>query len=191
MNTRIERALRRAAEWHAGQTRKGSATPYVAHPFAVAWLLDRWGFAEDVVIAGLLHDAVEDTDATLEEIAAEFGPDVARIVAHCSERKEDPSGAKRPWIDRKTEHIAHVAEAPLEARAVALADKLHNLVSIRADDEAGVDVWSKFNASRADVLWYHAAMIAAAAGRDEGLRGPALAARAALAAVAGEGPSGP
>lgn len=182
-STRLERALRRAAEWHAGQTRKGSATPYVTHAFAVAWLLDRFGFDEDVLIAGLLHDAVEDTDATLEEIAAAFGPRVADLVGHCSERKADEEGQRRPWLERKTEHVAHLAAAPLAARAVALADKLHNLLSIQADLEAGVDVWAKFNAGREQVLWYQGAMIDACAVDAPELAGLAKQARAVLEVV--------
>src|SRR5215210_6858982 len=97
----LERASRWAAVRHHGQVRRGSGVPYVQHPMAVAWVLERLGFAEDVVIAGLLHDVVEDTDATLEQVAGEFGPVVAEIVGHCSEVKRDAQGNKRPWIDRK------------------------------------------------------------------------------------------
>lgn len=181
LSDRLERALRRAAEWHRPQTRKGSTTPYIEHPFAVAWILDRAGFAEDVLIAGLLHDAVEDTDATLQEIGEEFGAEVAAIVAECSERKTDETGRKRPWIDRKREHLEEVERASREARAVVLADKLHNLTSIRVDLAAGGDVWSKFNAGRDEVLWYHRAMIAACDDGDPRLRTLAEAARKALA----------
>jgi (p)ppGpp synthase/HD superfamily hydrolase len=183
ISTRLERALRLAASWHAGQTRKGSAVPYVAHPFAVAWLLDRYGFGEDVLIAALLHDAVEDTEATLDAIAEAFGPEVAAIVGHSSEQKLDEAGVRRRWIDRKRDHLAAIADAPVEARAVALADKLHNLISIQADLDAGVDVWRLFNAGRDDVLWYHLAMIEAAYAGEPALKDLAEAARAALSAV--------
>ena len=129
----LERAIRRAADWHDGQHRKGSTLPYMVHPFAVAMILDRLGFAEDVVIAGLLHDVVEDTEATLADVETEFGPRVAELVGWCSERKKDDSGAHRPWADRKRDHIEALAAAPTDARAVVLADKLHNLTSIRFD----------------------------------------------------------
>jgi len=151
----LDLAIRRAAEWHRGQDRKGSSTPYIAHPFAVAMILDRSGFAENVVVAGLLHDVVEDCGVTLATITLEFGAEVASIVAAVSEEKTDASGAKRPWADRKRDHIAVVASASVEARAVALADTLHNLSSIRLDLEAGRAVWSIFNAGRTDVLAYH------------------------------------
>ena len=161
MSPILERALRRCACWHHGQARKGAGgIPYVEHVVGVALILDRAGFPEPVVVAGLLHDAVEDADVTVEQVRQEFGPEVARIVADCSERKHDAQGAKRPWIDRKTEHLAHLERAPVDSRAVALADKLHNLTSILVDLEDGGDVWSIFNADRAQVFWYYRAAIA-------------------------------
>src|SRR5207253_1805696 len=112
---------------HRGQERRGSGVPYVAHVVAVAMILDRLGFPEPVVIAGLLHDAVEDTEATPEQVRERFGPEVADLVHHCSEIKTDDQGRKRPWIDRKRDHLEALASAPLAARAILLADKLHNL----------------------------------------------------------------
>ena len=151
----LERAIRRAAEWHRGQDRKASSTPYITHPFAVAMILDRSGFGEDVVAAGLLHDVVEDCDVPIATIELEFGAAVASIVAAVSEVKPDDSGAMRPWAVRRRDHIELVASSSVEARAVALADKLHNLSCIRMDLDAGRLVWSIFNASRDDVLAYH------------------------------------
>src|SRR4051812_29594254 len=133
LTPKLERALRWAATCHHGQVRKGGEVPYVEHVMAVGWILDRLGFPEDVVVAGLLHDVVEDTEATLEQVRAQFGPRVAALVDHCSEIKTDAQGRKRPWIDRKRDHLEALAAAPVEARAVALADKLHNLLSIQLD----------------------------------------------------------
>jgi (p)ppGpp synthase/HD superfamily hydrolase len=151
----LERALRWAAVCHEGQRRKGSDTPYIEHVVAVALLLDRLGFAEEVVIAGLLHDVVEDTSATLEDVKSQFGAEVAAVVGHCSEVKTDAAGQKRPWAVRKREHLEALLHAPAAARAVVLADKLHNLISIELDLRAGRDVWSAFNAGRTAVLEYY------------------------------------
>jgi (p)ppGpp synthase/HD superfamily hydrolase len=129
--------------------------PYVEHVFGVALILDRMGFSESVVIAGLLHDATEDTDATLADIADEFGGEVAELVAFCSETKLDDEGQKRPWIDRKRDHLLALGGAPLEARAVFLADKLHNLLSIVVDLHEGRPIWAHFNADQSQVLWYY------------------------------------
>ncbi len=106
MSSRLEQALRFAAVGHQGQVRRSSGVPYVEHVVAVAWILNRAGFDEDVVIAGLLHDLVEDTSATLPDVEQRFGRIVAELVAHCSEVKTDDQGRKRPWIDRKSDHLA-------------------------------------------------------------------------------------
>lgn len=137
------------------------------------------------MIAGLLHDAVEDVEGlTLDRLSAEFGPRVAELVGWCSETKTDADGHKRPWIDRKTDHIAHLRQAPPEARAVALADKLHNLTSILVDLQDGRPVWSLFNADRERVLWYYATCIDAYRGGDPRLDTLAASCREILEAVA-------
>jgi (p)ppGpp synthase/HD superfamily hydrolase len=166
MTPRLEMAMRWSALCHLGQTRKGSGIPSFEHAAAVALIVDRAGFDEDVVIAGLLHDVVEDTDATLADVDARFGPDVRELVWYCSEVKLDPEGRKRPWIDRKRDHLAALVGASIRAWAVILADKLHNLTSIDLDLEEGRPVWSQFSAERSQVLWYYRATIDAAP-RDE------------------------
>ena len=191
----LERALRRAAEWHRDQSRRGSGVPYVQHLMAVALILDRLDFPEAVVIAGLLHDAVEDTEATLDLIRAEFGPEVAEIVAHCSEVKLDEAGRKRPWIDRKRDHLAALATAPAPARAVVLADKLHNLASILLDVRQGRPIWGAFHAEMAQVLWYYRSAIDACGVGGPELAGLAGQCRAVLAdleaAIPAENPAEP
>ena len=81
------------------------------------------------------------------------------LVRHCSEVKTDEHGCKRPWIDRKRDHLFALAGAPLEARAIVLADKLHNLTSMELDLGDGRPVWSQFHAEREKVLWYYHATI--------------------------------
>jgi (p)ppGpp synthase/HD superfamily hydrolase len=184
----LERALRWAAVCHQGQTRKGSGVPYVEHVVGVAMILDRLGFAEEVVVAGLLHDVVEDTEATLDDVRERFGDEVASVVALCSEVKLDDQGRKRPWIDRKRDHLAALADAPTAARAVILADKLHNLVSIACDLRDGRPVWSQFNAERDQVLWYYRASIDAAGRGDLKLDALAAECRRALDEVESLGP---
>jgi len=159
MTWRLEQAMRWAAQAHAGQTRRSSDTPYFEHVAAVALILDRAGFAEDVVIAGLLHDVVEDTATSLAEVAARFGETVSDLVRHCSEVKTDERGNKRPWIDRKRDHLAALSNAPVEAKGIILADKLHNLICIELDLRESRPVWSEFHAEKKQVLWYYRAAI--------------------------------
>jgi (p)ppGpp synthase/HD superfamily hydrolase len=182
--SRLERGFRWAAECHDGQRRRSSGTPYFEHLAAVALVLDRAGYPEDVVIAGVLHDLVEDTPATLEDVASRFGAAVAEIVRYCSEEKTAADGKKRPWIDRKRDHIAAIANAPAAARAVFLADKLHNLISIELDLLLGRPVWPEFHAPRAQVLWYYEAAIDACGHDEPRLERLAGCARATLARVA-------
>jgi (p)ppGpp synthase/HD superfamily hydrolase len=179
--------------WHDGQVRKGQEgrVPYVEHVMGVALVLDRLGFAEDVVIAGLLHDVVEDTAATLQDVEARFGPAVAETVAHCSEIKTDASGRKRPWIDRKRDHLVALAAAPVDARAVVLADKLHNLMSIELDLREGRPVWNHFNAARDQVLAYYRATIDLLGTSDDRLVALAEQCRRTLAAIEALDPEKP
>jgi guanosine-3',5'-bis(diphosphate) 3'-pyrophosphohydrolase len=188
LSSRIEQALRVATAGHAGQERKGSGVPYVEHVVAVAWILDRAGFNEDVVIAGLLHDLIEDTPTTLDDIRSRFGQIVADLVAYCSEVKLDDQGRKRPWIDRKRDHLAALESAPVAARAIILADKLHNLISIEVDLGEGRPVWSTFHAGRDQVLWYYDAMITRCGKGDPRLEKLALACREVLARAEKQAP---
>ena len=184
MSETLERALRWAAACHRGQTRKGGDIPYFEHAAAVALILHRLGCDEDVVVAGALHDVVEDTDATLDDVRARFGPDVARTVALCSETKHDDHGAKRPWLVRKTEYLDRLAASgSTAAKAVALADKLHNLVCIACDLRDGVDLWSRFNADQHQALWYYRAAIDACGVGDPNLETLATECRRMLAEV--------
>ena len=174
----IERALRVAASAHEGQYRKGTQTPYITHPVAVMMILQQAGFTDPhVLAAALLHDVVEDTDYSAERLTAEFPAPIPDYVASLTERKRDSHGAPRSWRDRKEEHLAHVAAASIAARAIALADKLHNLSTIAYDIEQGDSaaareaIWSRFNAPRTDQGWYYQSMIAAAAGSAPELAG--------------------
>lgn len=166
----LEAALRTAAIAHRGQVRKGGDVPYFAHSAAVALILARAGFTdESLLAAAVLHDVVEDTDVTLECLAAQFPPAVIAAVAALSETKTDADGRLRPWEDRKADHLRHIAAAPLAARAIALADKLHNMETLRHDLAAGSLTLSAFRAPPDRLLWYYQAMIEAAAGMDDSL----------------------
>ncbi len=155
LSSLIESAMRWAAMYHRYQTRKGSDLPYVQHPMAVGMTLQGLGWEESVVAAGFLHDLVEDTEVTLEMIRSEFGERIAQLVDDASERKEDAQGLKIPWETRKDEHLARLQSASVESRAVVLADRLHNLFSIKFDLEHGLHDWSKFNATRDRLLAYY------------------------------------
>lgn len=150
----IEKAIEVAAEAHQGQYRKGTRTPYITHPYAVGLILMEAGCGESVIIAGILHDTVEDTDLTLEFIQEHFGEQVADIVDGCSENK-----ALR-WRARKTERIEALKTASMEVCLVTCADKLHNLRTMISEyDVIGDAVWDRFHGGVEAQAWYYRCML--------------------------------
>ncbi len=164
-SNRYDQALTLAASAHRHQMRKGSDTPYIAHPVHVSIILIRHGFSEDVAIAGLLHDVVEDQDLSLAEIRAGFGPAVAEMVAALTEEKEE-AGQKRPWEIRKQEALAHAQTASTKAVAVKAADTLHNTRTLtRQIEEQGAATWQNYARGPEQSLWYVRSVAAIAAQR--------------------------
>jgi len=140
-----EDALRLAATVHRRQMRKGTEIPYVTHLVHVSVILMRHGFPIEVVVAGLLHDIVEDQGYSLREIRQRFGERVAEVVAALSEQKLDHEGRKRPWEARKREGLAHLRQASQAAVAVKAADTLHNARCTALDvRREGSKVWQRF-----------------------------------------------
>jgi (p)ppGpp synthase/HD superfamily hydrolase len=159
-SARFDAALSFAAVAHRHQVRKGSdgpGVPYIIHPMHVATILLRHGFGEDLVIAGLLHDTVEDCDVTLEAIAQDFGPGVAALVDAVTEKKVDVAGGeRRPWRLRKQEQLAQLDGASADVAALKAADALHNASCTVTDIERhGAAVWARFNASAGETCWYY------------------------------------
>lgn len=155
LSSRFDFAFHFASALHRSQVRKGTKIPYIAHLMAVAAIVLEAGGDEDLAIAALLHDAVEDQGGqpTLQTIRRLFGDRVANIVAECSDTDVEP---KPPWRARKQAYIAHLYTVSDDAILVSLADKLHNARSILADHQVvGEDVWNRFKASRDDVMWYY------------------------------------
>lgn len=152
MSERLFDAIEFAARAHRGQFRKLTRVPYIVHPLAVAQALIGWGADEAVVVAGVLHDTVEDTDVTLADIDARFGPEVAALVAAVSE----PDKAL-PWEARKEHTIAALRLGPLEALQLVCADKLDNLRSMRETlaAEGEEALWARFKRGRDAQRWYH------------------------------------
>ncbi len=126
----VEKALQVASKAHRKQCRKNTDIPYITHPVAVGMILLKAGYNDELIAAGFLHDTVEDTDITLEDIRREFGTKIAEIVAGCSEPDKSLS-----WIDRKEHTLEFLKTASEDIRAVACADKLHNIQSIIRDYE--------------------------------------------------------
>lgn len=154
-NNLYEKAVYFAAKAHDGQFRKGDGAPYIVHPFMVASILNEQQCSPQAVIAGLLHDTVEDTGVTIEELVTEFGPDVAAIVETCTEQDKSLR-----WELRKQHSIDVIKTASLDAKYVTCADKLHNLRSLAAAHKnLGDDVWSRFSRGYDSQKWYAQSML--------------------------------
>jgi (p)ppGpp synthase/HD superfamily hydrolase len=151
----LDEALALAARAHSGQLRKGSDIPYIQHPVHVGIILLKHGFPEEVVLAGVLHDVVEDTGVPLAELASRFGPEVARLVAGVTEHKRE-GDAERPWRVRKEEQLHHLRQADALLAALKAADALHNCLAT-VDDvrRLGPAAWRRFKAPAQDQLWYY------------------------------------
>lgn len=154
----LDRALELAAEAHREQVRKGTGVPYVMHPVHVSILLMKHGFPEAVVVAGLLHDVVEDTNVSLESIEGAFGSEVAALVGSVTEIKTETAGGaevRRPWRIRKEEQLLRLDAAPPLTAALKAADAIHNCEStLRELDRVGPEAWERFRAPPEDQLWY-------------------------------------
>ena len=152
---RYEAALALAAGAHQGQTRKAGGEPYIVHVVHVSVILLRHGFSEDVAIAGLLHDVVEDQGIALSCIQSNFGPAVAEMVQALSERKTE-GGETRPWEARKRELLAQLRAAGPQTAAIKAADTLHNARRTAADlRREGPRLWRLFSRGPQQSLWYY------------------------------------
>ncbi len=140
----IQKAISLAIKAHHGQTRKGTEIPYVTHPLSVGLILSRTGALEDVIIAGILHDTIEDGDITKEDIEKEFGESVANIVNDVTEQDKS-----LPWMERKQQALEHVSEMGKDGLLVKSADVLHNLQNTLSDyKEIGDELFKRFNAPK-------------------------------------------
>lgn len=149
--SKVFEAIEFAARAHSGQYRKGTRVPYLVHSLNVAKILIEAGAREPVVIAGLLHDVVEDTRVRLEQIEEAFGEEVADLVSAASEPNRSDS-----WEKRKQHTLAFLETAPLEPLLISLADKLDNIRSIQEElDRDGDSMWDKFSRGREQQRWYY------------------------------------
>jgi DNA-binding MarR family transcriptional regulator len=166
---RISKAFEFASEAHKNEFRKGTTIPYIVHPLDVLSILLKNGASEDLSIAGLLHDVLEDTPRSREEIRISFGDSVGLLVEDASENEELTKGVsneekKKTWKIRKSQKIEKVRTSGRELRLLICADKLSNIRDLIEDLHSnGEVVWGKFNASKDQQSWYYHEIAAAMA----------------------------
>ena len=153
--TLVIRALERASTWHDGQWRRHPTEriPYIAHPATVGFLLQRAGYSDEIIAAGILHDVIEDCGVTREEVATSFNEHIADLVAWMSEPKNIPS-----WKDRKELYRQQLTQAPDEALIIKAADCIANLTSLLDALQLDSATWTMFSASREEKLAHEQAV---------------------------------
>src|SRR3989344_3882995 len=156
----IKKAVQFAARKHHGHFRAESEPlPYVTHLFSVALLVAEDGAEDDVVSAALLHDTLEDTETTREEIVAAFNERVAELVEHVSEQKTNGE-VKTPWRERKVAYLAHLEEAPDDALLISIADKVDNIESkLEALKRGDTAVLARMGGDPTRYLWFHGELL--------------------------------
>ena len=156
----LDRAIVFAVHAHTGIERRGKGFPYIVHPMEAVEIVATMTRDQELLAAAVLHDTVEDTDVTIEQIRAEFGDRVAALVASESENKDCGVSKEESWHARKQAAIERLASASLDSKIVALGDKLSNMRAIARDYAMqGDKLWNLFNTKdRKEHEWHYRAL---------------------------------
>ncbi len=146
ISPKITEAIEFAVLAH-GDQKRNNGRAYITHPLSVGFILQSAGYGEDVVIAGLLHDVVEDTSYTESDIREKFGERVAHLVMGVTE-----DGTITDWVKRKEKYLDHLKTSEKEVQAISAADMLDNRRSILREMKSGFDIWSKFSVGQELVM---------------------------------------
>ena len=158
MNTELlDRAIIYAVGAHAGTERRGKHFPYIVHPMEAMAVVATLTDDQELLAAAALHDVVEDTEISVEEIRAAFGDRIADLVAAESDDMEDGVSEEESWRSRKQAAIDRLAKASLDVKMVAMGDKLSNMRAIARDYAIqGDDLWNLFHVKdRASHEWHY------------------------------------
>lgn len=154
----LDKAIMFASEAHKGTYRKGNNQPYIFHPLEVLSLVSMMTTDEEILSAAVLHDTVEDTAASIEDIRREFGDRVANLVSYETENKRGQVNKAGTWVERKQETIDGIKSIEdIGAKMVCLGDKVSNLRSIHLLElQEGDELWNRFNMKDPKMhYWYY------------------------------------
>ena len=152
--TFFDKAVKFAVEAHQGTERRGKGYPYIVHPMEAAAIVATISNDQELLAAAILHDTVEDTGVTIEQIREQFGDRVAELVQH----ETAPLDENMTWREKKTVQVHQLVSAPYDSKVVALGDKLSNMYGIALDyRRVGDEVWKLFHSpnGKSDVEWYY------------------------------------
>ena len=162
LSIRFDHALLFAAQVHRNQDRKKSGIPYLSHLLGVASIVMDYGGDEEMAIAALLHDVVEDHGGRpmLKVIEQIFGPRVAKIVDGCTDSYAEDPRKKEGWETRKFRYLKRVRHEDAETRFVSAADKLYNARAVLRDLRYNGDAaFARFSAPKARIIWYYRSLV--------------------------------
>ena len=154
----LDKAICFAVRAHQNTERRGKGFPYIVHPLEAVSIVATITPDQELLAAAALHDVLEDTDITLDDLRRAFGERVAMLVEKESDKFVEGVSEADSWRDRKQAAIDRIAEAPYDAKIVAMGDKLSNMRAIARDyDELGDKLWERFHApgGRADHEWHY------------------------------------
>lgn len=158
LDTRLlDRAIIFAVNAHAGTERRGKGFPYIVHPMEAMEIVATMTADQELLAAAALHDTVEDTDVTIEDLRREFGDRVADLVAKESDQMPEGMSEEESWHGRKQAAIDRLAASPFDAKVVAMGDKLSNMRAIARDYAVkGDELWKIFHTTDpAEHEWHY------------------------------------
>ena len=154
----LDKAIHFAVEAHLGTERRGKGYPYIIHPLEAVTIVATMTADQRLLAAAALHDVVEDTDISIEQLRSSFGDEIAQLVAEESHPKD------LGWRESRELAITHLRQASRESQIVAMGDKLSNMRAIAHDyRDLGSQLWARFNAPNgaADYAWYYRSLLSA------------------------------
>ena len=150
----IEKAIRIIVTAHANQKRKNDGSPYVVHPLMVAIKLMKYNFSDEVIAAALVHDILEDTDISEQELRDNLGNGVVDLV------KMVTNDNFLSWEDKKNKYIETVRNGSEEAKAISIAGKIHNAENfLFTYNQIGSEIWKKFSRGKEKKMWFEEEML--------------------------------
>ena len=153
----LDRAIGFAVRAHSGTERRGKGFPYIVHPMEAVAIVATITPDQEMLAAAALHDVVEDTDFTIDDIRSAFGESIASLVEKETDIEIAEMDSSKSWHARKQAAIDRLAEAPRDAKIVAMGDKLSNMRAIARDySKVGDDLWNLFHVTdRSEHEWHY------------------------------------
>lgn len=153
--SQIAKAEEKVRDLFRGELRRDGVTPLAEHSLFVGRKIKEWTNDENLIVAGILHDTIEDTSYTFNELENDFGSRVRELVAYMTEINHSNNSATSSWEERKQDFLNRLAAFPEEILILSAADKIHNLLSLTEEiKKEGDAIWQRYHSPRERQFWY-------------------------------------